>query len=223
MKSLLLRPIDAAAGNRRAESAGPPAEIDCPGVAVRQGAATLAISTAGHRNRPMSTRYQVTIGQTARECAALGGVMTMKVGVQGRILLGPAGGPGRVDVPLRFAVVEEGTNPKPIVSKLYRLAVDVPPGQTTVPFVHVEQDVTFPMPRADALDNYVVYVGFDPRRRRRSPSASRRRSSSSWRGKPRRAVRRAATALPAGNPSRRNLPPRASRSAASAWSNSPTW
>ena len=113
--------------------------------------------------------------------------MTMKVGVQGRVLLGPAGGPGRVDVPLRVAVVEEGTNPKPIVSKLYRLAVDVPPGQTTVPFVHVEQDLTFPMPRAAALDNYVVYVGFDPRPRRRSPSASRSGSSSLHRPrKPRR-------------------------------------
>jgi hypothetical protein len=143
-------------------TAGPPEEIDCPGVAVRQGASTLAISTAGNDSSPMSMRYQVTIGQTARECAALGGVMTMKVGVQGRVLLGPAGGPGRVDVPLRVAVVEEGTNPKPIISKLYRLAVDVPPGQTTVPFVHVDQDVTFPLPRGDALDNYVVYVGFDP-------------------------------------------------------------
>ena len=88
--------------------------------------------------------------------------MTMKVGVQGRVLLGPAGGPGQVDVPLRVAVVQEGPNPKPIVSKFYRLAVDVPPGQTAVPFVHVEQDVTFPMPRPGVLDTYVVYVGFDP-------------------------------------------------------------
>jgi hypothetical protein len=110
----------------------------------------------------MATRYQVSIGQTARECAALGGVMTMKVGVEGRVLLGPAGGPGRVDIPLRIAVVQEGTTPKPIVGKLQRLAVDVPPGQTSVPFVHVEQDLTFPMPSAAALDSYVVYVGFDP-------------------------------------------------------------
>jgi hypothetical protein len=143
-------------------SAGPPEEIECPDVSVRQGASTLAISTAGNEASPMSTRYQVTIGQTARECAALGGVMTMKVGVQGRVLLGPAGGPGRVDVPLRVAVVEEGTTPKPVVSKLYRITVDVPPGQTMVPFTHVDQDLTFPMPRGDALDNYVVYVGFDP-------------------------------------------------------------
>jgi hypothetical protein len=160
MKSFFFGPSTPQPGT--GESAGPAAEIDCPDVAVRQGAATLAISTAGTETSPMSMRYQVTIGQMARECAALGGVMTMKVGVQGRILLGPAGGPGRVDVPLRFAVVEEGTNPKPIVSKLYRLTVDVPPGQTMVPFVHVDQDVTFPMPRGDALDNYVVYVGFDP-------------------------------------------------------------
>ena len=48
----------------------------------------------------MTTRYQVSIGQTARECTPAGGVMTMKVGVQGRILLGPAGGPGQVDIPL---------------------------------------------------------------------------------------------------------------------------
>ena len=62
----------------------------------------------------MTTRYQVTIAQTARECAALGGVMTMKVGVQGRVLLGPAGGPGQVDIPLRMAVVQEGPQPKTV-------------------------------------------------------------------------------------------------------------
>ena len=144
------------------DAAGTPAEIDCPGVDVRQGASTLAINAPGADSTPMNTRYQVTIAQTARECASLGGVMTMKVGVQGRVLLGPAGSPGRVDVPIRVAVVEEGANPKPIVSKFYRVAVDVPPGQTSVPFMHVEQDLTFPMPRPGVLDSYVVYVGFDP-------------------------------------------------------------
>jgi hypothetical protein len=140
----------------------PPAEIDCPGVDIRQGASTLSITTPGSAESPMATRYQVSIGQTARECAALGGVMTMKVGVQGRVLLGPAGAPGRVDIPLRVAVVQEGTIPKPIVSKMARLAVEIPPGQTAAPFVHIEQDLTFPMPSAVALENYVVYVGFDP-------------------------------------------------------------
>jgi hypothetical protein len=145
-----------------AASPGTPAEVDCPGVDVRAGASTLSVTAPGQEAGPMSTRYQATIGQTARECAALGGVMTMKVGVQGRVLLGPAGGPGQLDVPLRVAVVREGTEPKTIWSKLYRFNVAIPPGQTAVPFVHVEQDVTFPMPRSDELEAYVVYVGFDP-------------------------------------------------------------
>jgi len=137
-------------------------DIECPGVEVRAGASTLAINTPGAESTPMNTRYQVTIGQTARECAALGGVVTMRVGVQGRVLLGPAGGPGQVDVPLRLAVVQEGPEPKPIVSKFARLSVAIPSGQTAVPFVHVEQDLTFPLPRGNLIEAYVVYVGFDP-------------------------------------------------------------
>ena len=143
-------------------NANTPKEIDCPGVEVRNGAATLSIAAPGVEAGPMTTRYQVTIGDTARECAPLGGVMTMKVGVEGRVLLGPAGGPGQIDVPLRMAVVQEGPNPKAIVSKFYKIAVAIPPGQTSVPFVHVEQDLTFPMPRGADLDSYIVYVGFDP-------------------------------------------------------------
>jgi hypothetical protein len=145
-------------------NAGPntPKEIDCPGVEVRNGAATLSIAAAGVEAGPMTTRYQVTIGDTARECAPLGGVMTMKVGVQGRVLLGPAGAPGQVDIPLRIAVVQEGVNPKTIVSKFYRVPVQVAPGQTSVPYTQVEQDLTFPMPPPAVLEAYVVYVGFDP-------------------------------------------------------------
>lgn len=144
------------------EPANTAAEVDCPGVTVRQGASTLSITAPGADAGPMTTRYQVSIGQTARECAPLGGVMTMKVGVQGRVLLGPVGGPGQIDVPLRMAVVQEGASPKTIVSKFYKLAVAIPPGQTSVPFVHVEQDLTFPTPRAADFEAYVVYVGFDP-------------------------------------------------------------
>jgi hypothetical protein len=143
-------------------NANTPKEIDCPGVEVRNGAATLSIAAPGVEAGPMTTRYQVTIGDTARECAPLGGVMTMKVGVQGRVLLGPAGAPGQVDIPLRIAVVQEGVNPKTIVSKFYRVPVQVPSGQTSVPYTQVEQDLTFPMPPPAVLDAYVVYVGFDP-------------------------------------------------------------
>ena len=142
--------------------AGAPAEIDCPAVDVRAGASTLSVTAPGSDAGPMSTRYQASIGETARECSAAGGLMTMRVGVQGRILLGPAGGPGQLDVPLRLAVVREGAEPKTIWTKLYRFNVPIPPGQTSVPFTQVAQDVSFPMPSSTELEAYIIYVGFDP-------------------------------------------------------------
>jgi hypothetical protein len=87
--------------------------------------------------------------------------LTIKVGVQGRVILGPMGSPGQVDVPLRYAVVREGPEPKTIVTKFKRIPVIVGPEQTHVQFVDIEEGLTFPMPSGSDLEAYVVYVGFD--------------------------------------------------------------
>jgi len=139
--------------------------IECPSVDVRTGAATLLIGSKPGEGEPaaLDVRYQGSIIRTARECHVNAGVMTMKIGVEGRIITGPAGGPGTVDVPLRIAVVHEGVNPKAIVSKLARIPVTVTGAVDRVTFTHVESDVTFPLPQPLAdIDSYVVYVGFDP-------------------------------------------------------------
>jgi hypothetical protein len=140
-------------------------DVECPGVAVRTGAATLMIGSKPGDSEPsaLDLRYQGSIIRTARECHVAAGVMTMKVGIEGRVITGPAGGPGTVDVPLRIAVVQEGPNPKPIASKFASIPVTVTSAIDRVTFTHVESDVTFPMPVPAAdIDAYVVYVGFDP-------------------------------------------------------------
>src|SRR5262249_39487523 len=71
------------------------------------------------------------------------------------------GSPGQVEVPLRYAVVREGPQPKTVVTKFKRIAVTVAPGQTHVQFVDIEEGLAFPMPSKSELDAYVVYVGFD--------------------------------------------------------------
>ncbi|MDI1344437.1 MAG: hypothetical protein PSV22_10105 [Pseudolabrys sp.] len=141
-----------------------PSDIECPGVTVRSGAATLMIGDNSKTAQPgvLSLRYQGTIIRTARECNVTAGVVTMKVGVEGRVITGPAGGPGTVDVPLRIAIVQEGVNPKPIVSKFAHIPVVIASDNDRVTFTHVESDITFPMPvPAGDIDTYVVYVGFD--------------------------------------------------------------
>lgn len=139
-------------------------DVECPGVDVRTGAATLMIGSKPGEGEPaaMDLRYQGSIIRTARECKVVAGVMTMKVGVEGRVITGPAGGPGNVDVPLRIAVVKEGVEPKTIVSRFARIPVTVTGSIDRVTFTHVDSDISFPMPSPLAdIDAYVVYVGFD--------------------------------------------------------------
>lgn len=136
-------------------------DVDCPGIDIRQGAGTLQTNAPG-ADSAMALRYQATFGRTARQCSVAAGTLSIKVGVQGRLILGPAGGPGEAMVPLRYALVKEGIEPKTIWSKLYMLPVQVPPGQPHVPFTHVVEDMAVPVPPAAELDSYVIYVGFDP-------------------------------------------------------------
>lgn len=135
----------------------------CPPIEVRQGASTLPIGPSGE-NTAMSLKYQGSFVRVARDCSVAGSDMVIKVGVQGRLVVGPAGGPGEVQVPVRIAVVEEAPGGfKPIVTRLVRIPVTVPPGQGNVVFSHVEPGMTFPLPTpSSVLDDYIVYVGFDP-------------------------------------------------------------
>jgi hypothetical protein len=136
-------------------------EIECPGVDIRTGASTMNIAAKTGPATAGDLRYQLSFGQTARECAVQGDNLSVKVGVQGRVILGPMGGPGKVDVPLRYAVVREGPEPKTIVTKFKRIPVVVAPEQTHVQFVDIEEGLNFPLPSAAELEAYVVYVGFD--------------------------------------------------------------
>jgi hypothetical protein len=122
----------------------------------------MSISANPAEESAMNLRYQVGIGQTAREFKLNAGTLTIRVGMQGRVILGPAGAPGQIEVPVRLAVVHEGPEPKTIVTKLNRVAITIPPGDGNVPFTMIEEDLSFPMPRGGAIDEYIVYIGFDP-------------------------------------------------------------
>jgi len=142
-----------------------PTDIECPGVIIRSGAATMTIGSNPKEETPspLDVRYQGSIVRTARECHVANGVMNMKVGVEGRIITGPAGGPGTVDVPLRIAVVQDGLNPKTIVSNFGKQTVTFDTAVDRASFTHIDDTISFPLPQPLGLiDSYVVYVGFDP-------------------------------------------------------------
>jgi len=143
--------------------AGAQPDVNCPPVEVRQGASTLTIGSTGNQSA-MSVRYQGEFTREARDCAVVGGNMVMRIGVQGRVIVGPAGGPGQVEVPLRIAVVQETPGgARPITTKFVRIPVSVGGNEGNPLFTHIEEGVTFPVPTpTSSLDDYIAYVGFDP-------------------------------------------------------------
>jgi hypothetical protein len=135
-----------------AASAGP--RIDCPIIQVEPGASSFR---AGGESAS-SVRYQIAVGEVARECARQGDKLAVRVGVETNVVLGPAGSPGSYTAPLRIAVVRQ-SDEAVIVSKTYRVGGAVGasgPSQYTL----VADALTVPYINERAADDYEVVIGF---------------------------------------------------------------
>jgi hypothetical protein len=149
-------------------------ELDCPLVKIRAGASTYAVAPPGKEPVASELRYQATITRTARDCRRVSGQIIARIGIQGRVIAGPAGAPATVEIPLRVAVVQTGVNEKVISTKVYRTTVSMSE-DTGVPFSLVGEDLAYTMPPGLTSDNIVFYVGFDPQAVTPEPKSSRRK------------------------------------------------
>jgi hypothetical protein len=138
-----------------------PPDLYCPPVSIRAGASTYAVAAPGKQPVGNDLRFQATITKTARECDYNAGVITARIGIQGRVIAGPAGAPSSVQVPLRVAVVQGGVSEKTIATKAYQTTVNMTESGSE-PFTLVAEDLVYPAPSAVVGDTYVFYIGFDP-------------------------------------------------------------
>ncbi len=92
-------------------------DIACPEVDIAEGGSAYRVGGA----ESASVRYQFNIGDTARECDPAGpGQATIKIGVAGNLVIGPAGTPGTYSVPLRITVTHDADK-KQVYSKTYKV------------------------------------------------------------------------------------------------------
>lgn len=176
-KSLFGGKSDEPAQPKPAPAPGQPAaddDVDCPQVTVRAGASTYGVGATGKPAVGNDVRFQASITKMARECVRNGGEITARVGIQGRVIAGPAGAPNTVEVPLRVAVVQGGVGEKVIASKAYRTTVEMSEGGS-VPFTFVAEDLSYPVPSAAVADSYIFYVGFDPQALSPGPKARKKK------------------------------------------------
>jgi hypothetical protein len=137
-------------------------ELDCPQVEVQDG--TAAIRVGGQDNQ--SVRYQFEVTQTARECKVEGAQFAIKVGVAGRLLVGPAGSAGSYSAPVRI-VVRNDTTSKPVISKLYKVEATADAASNLqAPFQLVSEPLLLPYEHKWADQDYTVLVGFDSAKQR---------------------------------------------------------
>jgi hypothetical protein len=154
----------------------PESEIEqtCPPVTIRAGASTYAVGLPGKPPAGNDLRFQATITRTARDCTLNGGQITARIGIQGRVIAGPAGNPPTVEVPIRVAVVQGGIQEKTIATKVHRTSVAMTEA-SSVPFSIVVEDLVYPVPPGATGDSYIFYIGFDPQALKPEPRAPKKR------------------------------------------------
>lgn len=143
-------------------------DYGCPAASILDG--TAAYRVGGDSARGVS--HQAAIHDIARECKAQGGVMHVKVGIQGRLLLGENGKPGTFTVPVRVAVRSNGQT---VYSKLLPTAVTIPASDTQASFVVIDDAVNLPITAEDPAEAYTILVGLDPQGAKATGGSKKRR------------------------------------------------
>lgn len=136
-----------------ATSAGP--RVECPIIQVDPGASSVRVASGEGAN---GVRYQIAVGDVARECAVQGDKLAIRVGVETNVVLGPSGSPGTYSAPLRIAIVRQ-KDEAVLASKVYQVGGAVgAAGQSQ--FTLVADALSVPYINERAADDYEVVIGF---------------------------------------------------------------
>ena len=146
-------------GPAPAAGGAPERALQCPTVQVLDGTASYR-TYAGTEQTNEAVRYQFSMGEVARECTHSGKDVLLKVGLEGRVLLGPAGTPGSFTVPVRIAVRHDGDG-KAVATKFYQVPATIAAGEDATSFQVVSDPIAVPFVSSNADDDYTILVGFD--------------------------------------------------------------
>ena len=135
----------------------PAIATECPPIKVRVGGESMARYANSSRPDPRELNWQAVIDKQSRNCIVSNGKISVKMGVVGRVLLGPAGNVAATDVPVRFAIERDGTA---VYSEKFNLPVQIDPQLQQGEFVKVVENVDIPYIGGEQI---TIWVGFDAR------------------------------------------------------------
>ena len=137
-----------------ANGALPAIATECPPIRIRDGAGTYR-SFAGNRTSDASAlRHQAVLDRVSRNCVVSNGLITVNMGAVGRVILGPSGSQGNINVPLRFVVERDSMA---TFSERYDVAVNAQASSANE-FAHTVEGISIPYVGGETI---TIWVGFD--------------------------------------------------------------
>jgi len=133
-------------------------DVYCPPVNIFEGGAAIQAYSGGQVGDATALRSQVAIGQLARECVGQpDGSTIVKVGVEGRALVGAGGSAGRYNVPVHI-VVKSRSNV--LANRSRQISVAIPAGDSQASFAVIEDNIVVP---AVSANDFEIEVGLGSR------------------------------------------------------------
>jgi hypothetical protein len=130
----------------------------CPRFQVWSRDGYVTIYEPGRVGDGLAVMHRGEITKTARECHIEPGRVTVKYGFSGRVLLGPKGKTGRVQLPLTVFVTD--AKREKITADKMKVDVDVALDKP-IGYFSVVRAVTFNIPEGSRPGEYEVFVGFE--------------------------------------------------------------
>lgn len=130
----------------------------CPRFNILSRDAQVTIYDTGRTGDGLAVLHRGEITKTARECRMESNRLTIKYGFSGKVLLGPRGKTGNVQLPLTVFVTD--AKRERVASDTVR--IDVPVAlDKPIGYFSTVREVSFTLPEGTRPGEYEVFVGFD--------------------------------------------------------------
>lgn len=129
----------------------------CPKFQVWSRDNSLTQYADGQVGDSLAVVYRGEITRTARECQVQPGRVTVKYGFSGRVLMGPKGQAGRINLPVNVFVTD--AKRERIAADQLTVAADVSV-ESPIGYFSQVKTVTFNIPQGTRPGEYEVFVGF---------------------------------------------------------------
>ncbi len=152
------RLLAAAKQDVTAEGGVPASTSLCSKFKIYNGDRFLTVYNIGQYGDGLAVLYRGELTKAARECAFQPGLVQMKYGVAGRVLLGPKGQAGTVNLPVVVHLTD--ANGTKIKSERISVPVTIDPGKP-IGYFSLVRRLNIDLKAGESGRNYKVFVGFE--------------------------------------------------------------